>query len=385
MKVLHVGKYYPPFHGGMETFLQALAQAQSTAGQDIRILVHNHLHRTTAITHDRNIRITRVGGLGTLFFTPISPAFRSELKKSISEFRPDVIHLHLPNPSAFWVMTLAEARDIPWIVHWHADVVSSKLDWRVKLAYRFYRPMEQALLKHSHGIIATSPPYLQSSEPLSAWKQKCRIIPLGLAQRDVSQPADKPSLWHPEVLRVLAIGRLTYYKGFEYLIRAAAHAKNIQVVLVGDGEKRSELQRLIDSHKLEEKVKLVGKQTDEQLFQWLTTCDCLCLPSIERTEAFGMVLLEAAQAGKPALVTSVKGSGMSWVIRNHETGLVVPPGDAPALAGAMDYLVRHEAEHREMGLRAGKRFDTMFKIETVEIQAFDLYNDILSNTGSSPR
>ena len=93
----------------------------------------------------------------------------------------------------------------------------------------------------------------------------------------------------------------------------------------------------------------------------------------------------AAQAGKPALVTSVKGSGMSWVIRNHETGLVVPPGDAPALAGAMDYLVRHEAEHREMGLRAGKRFDTMFKIETVEIQAFDLYNDILSNTGSSPR
>ena len=378
MKVLHIGKYYPPFHGGMETFLQSLAQAQSTAGQDVGILVHNHLHRTTTITRDRNIRITRIGSLGTLFFTPISPAFRSELKKSISEFRPDIIHLHLPNPSAFWVMTLAEARDIPWIVHWHADVVSSELDWQVKLAYRFYRPMEQALLKRSHNIIATSPPYLQSSEPLSAWKQKCRIIPLGLAQRDISPPVDKPSLWHPEVLRVLAVGRLTYYKGFEYLIRAVAHVENIQVVLVGDGEKRSELQRLIDSHKLVEKVKLVGKQADEQLFQWLATCDCLCLPSVERTEAFGMVLLEAAQAGKPALVTGVKGSGMSWVIRNHETGLVVPPADVPALAGAMEYLARHQTERREMGLRAGKRFDTMFTIEAVEKQVSDLYNDILS-------
>ncbi|WP_457666880.1 glycosyltransferase, partial [Thiolapillus sp.] len=382
MKVLHVGKYYPPFHGGMETFLQALAQEQSRAGHDIQVLVHNHCNRSTVTNHDQGIRITRVGSLGRVFFTPISPAFRSELKKSISGFLPDIIHLHLPNPSAFWVMTLAAASHIPWLVHWHSDVVSSELDWRVKLAYRFYRPMEQALLKRSRRVVVTSPPYLESSEPLSPWKEKCRVIPLGMAHQKVFPASRTSTPWNLDALKVLAVGRLTYYKGFDYLIRALVPLENIQLVIVGNGERQGDLQCLVEENKLSEKVKLVGKQTDEQLFHWLETCDCLCLPSIERTEAFGMVLLEAAQAGKPAVVTSVEGSGMSWVVKNGTTGLVVPPADAAALAAALEHLDQHKTECKEMGIRAAKRFATMFRIEAIEKQVSDLYDDILSKPSS---
>ncbi len=364
----------------METFLHELARAQVESGLDVRVLVHNHQGRTTTTDQGDDKEIIRVGSFGTLFFTPVSPAFRSRLKQQISQFQPDIVHLHMPNPSAFWVMTVAAAHGIPWVVHWHADVVSSALNWRVKLAYRFYRPMEQSLLKCARRIIVTSPPYLKSSQPLAPWQDKCRVIPLGMKDQPNIPSSGEKNTWNADALRVLAIGRLTYYKGFEYLIRAAGKVDAIQVNLVGDGEKYEELQRLIRSKGLEQKIKLLGKQSGDALSHLLQGCHCLCLPSIERTEAFGMVLLEAARAGKPAVVTDVPGSGMSWVVEEGKTGITVPTGNVEKLAAALQYLATHEAECAEMGKRARKRFDTMFRIETVEKQIFELYKDIAPTT-----
>ena len=364
----------------MEVFLHELTQAQAQAGQDVRVLVHNHQGRATATDQGGDMEIVRVGSLCTLFFTPVSPAFRSRLKQQITWFQPDIIHLHMPNPSALWVMTVAAAHGIPWVVHWHADVVSSALDRRVKLAYRFYRPMEQSLLKRARRVIVTSPPYLKSSQPLAPWRDKCRIIPLGMKDQSNLPSSREENTWHTNVLRVLAIGRLTYYKGFEYLIRAAGKVDAIQVNLVGDGEKYAELQQLIRAKGLEQKVKLLGKQSGDTLSHLLQGCHCLCLPSIERTEAFGMVLLEAARAGKAAVVTDVAGSGMSWVVQDRKTGITVPTGNVEGLATALQYLATHQTACAEMGRRARKRFDTMFRIETIEKQVFELYKDIASNT-----
>lgn len=374
MKILHIGKFYPPFHGGMENFLHDLVQAQVVAGLDVRVLVHNHKNHETIAERDDGVSVIRVGTLGNLFFTPISPAFRSVLKRQLAEYRPDIVHLHMPNPSAFWVMTLASAKKIPWVLHWHADVVSSDLDWRVKAAYQVYRPLEQALLKRASKVIVTSPCYLETSAPLTKWRDKCEVIPLGMGDHRL-EPSGKAGAndWLKAGLRVLAIGRLTYYKGFEYLIRAAAQLESVQINLVGGGEKRRELQQLIESLGLENRVTLLGKQPDGILSGLLQSCDCLCLPSVERTEAFGMVLLEAAQFAKPAVVSDVPGSGMGWVVRDEETGLKVPPADVPALADALRRMGDDKDACGEMGLRARRRFDEMFKIEQVEQRIAYLY------------
>jgi glycosyltransferase involved in cell wall biosynthesis len=374
MKVLHIGKFYPPFHGGMENFLQDLVQAQVAAGLDVRVLVHNHKSHKTLIGLDGRVEIVAAGTLGSVFFTPVSPAFRSVLKRQLAEFRPDIIHIHMPNPSAFWVMTLASAKQIPWLLHWHADVVSSDLDWRVKAAYRFYRPLEQALLKRSSKVIATSPPYLDSSSPLAKWRDKCEVIPLGMGDRRLASSNQLQAHdWDAAGLRVLAIGRLTYYKGFEHLVRAAASLDSVQINLVGSGEKQRELQQLIAAHGLADKVKLLGKQPDGIISRLLQSCDCLCLPSIERTEAFGMVLLEAASFARPAVVSDVPGSGMGWVVREGETGFKVPPADVPALAAALQRMKDATDMRIEMGLKARQRFDEMFRIEQIERQVYDLY------------
>src|SRR5690606_4146956 len=110
--------------------------------------------------------------------------------------------------------------------------------------------------------------------------------------------------------------------------------------------------------------------------------DCLCLPSIERTEAFGLVLLEAMREGRPCVVTDVPGSGMSWVVRHGETGLVTRSGDVDALRAALVQLRDAETLRTAMGDAGRQRFREHFTIPAIARQFVDLYQDVL--TGSKP-
>ena len=94
----------------------------------------------------------RVPVQATLIYAPIAIGFRSALKKAIKEIRPDVLHMHMPNNSVFWALTLPQARAVPWVVHWQSDVVASSIRRAVKLAYGLYRPFEQAVLRRAERI-----------------------------------------------------------------------------------------------------------------------------------------------------------------------------------------------------------------------------------------
>ena len=124
--------------------------------------------------------VRRVPSYGTLLYAPLSPGFPAALRRQIRDFKPDLLHLHLPNTSAFWVLAMGCARQVRWVIHWHSDVVPSNIDGRMSIAYRFYRPFEQAVLNRAASVAATSDRYLASSEPLIRWRHKCVVIPLGL-------------------------------------------------------------------------------------------------------------------------------------------------------------------------------------------------------------
>ncbi len=123
----------------------------------------------------------------------------------------------------------------------------------------------------------------------------------------------------------------------------------------------------------------MGKQSDSAVSRLLQSCDCLCLPSIERTEAFGMVLLEAAQFAKPVVVSDVPGSGMGWVVKDGETGLKVRPADVAALADALRRMADDKDRREEMGRCARQRFDKIFKIEQVESQIAEVYDNCVTD------
>ena len=176
----------------------------------------------------------------------------------------------------------------------------------------------------------------------------------------------------------MAIGRLTYYKGHDVLIRAAANLENSRVLIVGTGEHRERLTALIQSAGLGERVRLPGFQPEADLNALLASCDVLCLPSLERTEAFGLVLLEAMRFGKPVVVSDIPGSGAGWVTRQAGHGLLVPPGDAAALAAALCVL-QHDPDRRQTLGRAGAAaLREQFGIEPVAAAVAALYRRVLA-------
>lgn len=384
-RILHVGKFFPPFSGGIENFMADLLEFTANAGCETAAIVHHHqaglpFRKESIKAGDNCFALYRVPTLGRLLFTPISPRYWYYLQSVIRDFSPDLIHVHVPNVSAFWLIALKACRDIPIVVHWHADVVASGHHPGLAMAYRMYRPFEQKLLGKARAIIVTSGAYLNSSDSLISWRAKCHVIPLGLGPAG-SPPPHRQQVWgNSQEFKVLCVGRLTYYKGHEHLIRAAAGVPGAKVLIVGKGERQGRLRNLIHKLNLGDRVMLFGQASGEQLNDFLHSCDCFCLPSIERTEAFGLVLLEAMRAGKPCIVTDVEGSGMSWVVQDGRTGLVVPAEQAESLREALLLLQREKAMRLAMGDAGRRRFHEYFIIEQIGKAILELYESLHAAT-----
>ena len=389
MKILHVGKYFPPFRGGMETFQRDLMSAQLRQGLAPSGLVHSSERRWRSVrqdypTRDGTLPLWRAAVWLTLVFTPISPGFGLLLRQLLRREQPDVLHLHLPNVSAFWALLLPRARRIPWVVQWQTDVIPSEHSLGLRLLYPLYRPFERALLKRACRIIVSSPPYLESSPTLGEFRDKCRVIPLGLDPDMLpAAPRSAPPGAVTGELRVLAIGRLTYYKGFQYLLQAAAELPGLQLRLVGSGEEERSLRKLAGELGLGSRVRFLGRLDDAELAAEFAAADCLSLPSIERTESFGLVLLEAMHHGLATVVATPAGSGVGWVVEHGLTGLCVAPQDSGALAAALRQLADDHAMLRSLGASGKCKFDGQFHIERCAEHILALYREILTDRASS--
>lgn len=376
MRILHVGKYYAPQRGGIERYTQALAEACVSEGDAVAALVHQPpgcwrgARETLA-----GVEVRRVGCIAAPVYTPLSPAFPFELARALREFRPDLLHLHFPNPSCFAALANPAARRLPWIVHWHADVPPDSPDWRLRTFYRAYRPFEQATLRRAQAIIATSQPYLDASAALCAWHGKTHVVPLGVdaAVTGTRDPARWPA---GDGLRLLAVGRLGHYKGFDVLIDTLALRARDRLLLVGDGECADELRERVRLRGVEERVRFTGEIDDARLASAYASADVFVLPSLDRSEAFGLVLLEAMRAALPVVASAIPGSGVGSVVANGETGWLAPPGDAGALAASLDKL-DDEAARARFGRLGRERWQNLFTLERSVWETRRIYGAVL--------
>ena len=382
MRILHIGKYYPPFSGGIENFLQDLLSSHVNSGLEVAAVVHNHDSSVTRtiIEKRENVLVYRVPCLGKLLYAPVSPLFPFVLIKAIKEFKPDIIHLHMPNTSCFWILFLPAIKKIPFIIHWHSDVVQSAIDTGLKYAYPFYKPFEQKLLKRSAAVIATSRSYLETSLALKNWNHKTTIIPLGIKNKRIHVPEDikdwAQKVWGDYQIRLLSVGRLTYYKGHDRLIKAIARIPEAKAIIVGKGELMKKLKSTISHHGIDKQVTLIGHLEEERLEALLSSAHCLVLPSIERTEAFGIILLEAMRAGKPSIIFNIKGSGTSWVVKDRITGFHVPLDNEVQLINAINTIAANPELRKHMGKNARERFKTKFQIDQIGNSVIKLYKKI---------
>ena len=387
-RVLHLGKFFPPYRGGMETFLRSFVTAQQREGLTVSTLVHSSENRFFSQNErvewrGQQLCLDQVARWFTVAFTPISPSYMLRLARAIRKFKPDVLHIHMPNPSAFFCLLLPSARRLPWVVHWHADVISSPHSAKLRLLYQLYRFPERALLRRARRIVATSPPYLQSSKPLMNWQHKCAVVPLGIEDVNDDESSGLNSNLAAvdsktsDVISVLAVGRLTYYKGFSDLLHAMRLLPETRLTLVGDGDFREQLKALAKELCLGDRVQFIHSCSDEELADHYASCDILCMSSIERTEAFGIVLLEAMRARVPCVVTDVKGSGMRWVVDSPHAGLAARVGDAKALARKISLLSGDPSLRKRLGEYGRQRFREQFTVERCAERMNPVYREAL--------
>jgi glycosyltransferase involved in cell wall biosynthesis len=172
----------------------------------------------------------------------------------------------------------------------------------------------------------------------------------------------------PEALVVGSVGWLTDIKGHEYLIEAAAMLKpdfpSLHLVIVGSGDRRNALLRLAESSGLRDAVHLLGHRDDIEIC--LAGMDLFVLPSLN--EGMGRALIEAMAAGLPVIASRV--GGIPAVIRHQQTGLLVPPGDAGALAKAMRRCLDRPGWAKQLGVAASRSVDSRYgsvsMIHTIE-------------------
>jgi len=374
MRILHIYKdYYPPIVGGMEMSMALLCR-EMRARAEIEALVCSRSVRSRVRTVD-NVRVREVGELGRALSAPLAPLFPLFLRRA----RYDILHFHLPNPTAVMSYLLARPPGRV-VVHYHSDIV------RQAFALRLYAPFLRKLLKLAQTIIVTSPNYLDTSDHLRPFRDKCRVIPLGIDLSELElRGVEKDGV---QALRekyggpfVLFVGVLRYYKGVQYLIEAM-HQVDCQLVVVGDGPERPGLERMAEAAGLDHKVHFAGQIAQRELVKHFHACEMFVFPGSHRSEAYGLSLVQALACGKPAVSTRL-GTGTSFVNIDGETGLVVEPRDPAALANAINNLLNDAPLCRRFGAQASERARTLFSKEKMVSDMWALYQELLSTPATT--
>ena len=374
MRIVHIYKdSYPPVTGGVEISIYRLVEGCRDVCGDVSVLVAGRRLRTEQ-SEVEGIPVTRVGQWGRFLSTPLAPTFPLWLARTPA----DILHYHLPHPTA--VMSHLIARPAGKVVaHYHSDIV------RQARLMPLFRPFLFRFLERSDRIIVTSPNYLETSLVLRRFRDKCCIVPLGVPlNRYVLTPEMEDQA---QVIRrrygmrlVLFVGILRYYKGVQYLLEAMRHVAGT-LLIVGDGPLLGDLMRQAAGLPHRERIHFLGQVED--VVPYYYAADVFCLPSIYRSEAFGIVLTEAAAAGLPLVSTEI-GTGTSFVNLHEVTGLVVPPADPQALADALSGLLDNANLRLRYGEAARHRARKEFSQERMVQGVLAVYEEVLGQRFDLP-
>ena len=369
MRVLHFYKtYYPDSVGGIEQVIRQLCVGTTRLGVTNTVLSLSRQKDLAPITFDGHV-VHRV----PLNFEIASNACSLQALGALSRMAADadVVHYHFPWPFMDLAHFMARV-DKPTVVSYHSDIV------RQKRWLRLYQPLKHRFLDSVDTIVAASPNYLASSSVLQRYRDKARVITYGLDKS--TYPNVEPcrlAHWRAKVgpKFFLFVGVLRYYKGLHILLEAA-QGLDYPIVIVGTGPEEAALKEQAARLGLKHLV-FTGALDEDDKAALLNLCYGLVFPSHLRSEAFGISLLEGAMYGKPMISCEI-GTGTTYINKDGETGLAVPPSDPAALRAAMQTLWNDTELARRMGVRAEARYHELFTSEQMAASYTDLYKELVA-------
>lgn len=374
MRILQFTKFYPPVWGGIEAVTYELTEGINDAGHKCDVLCANTKLHYQKDSYNKNYHVIRAASFGRLFSTSLSPQLIFIFNKIKNDY--DIIHVHFPDPLTALALYLCKPK-AKIVIHWHSDIIKQKL------LFKFFAPLQKWILKRADSIIGTSPKYINDSEQLKDFRNKCIAIPIGISPKNFGGGEELYSKLKNQFANkkiVFALGRQVYYKGFEFLIKAIPGLnENICVIIGGSGPEYKNYQKLIADLDLGERVFMTGEISNSDLATYFKISDLFCFPSTEPSEAFGVVQLEAMSFGKPVIATNIPCSGVSWVNADDISGYNVTPKDPISLAEKINFVLANQQIYDRLSAGALKRFNDYFRAETMINSVINLYRELLTN------
>jgi glycosyltransferase involved in cell wall biosynthesis len=373
LRVLLFGRYADAEFGGIERHVRSLVEALRDDVQYVNLVEGRGLDAgppwECPVVHTRSLAV--------IASQPLCPGMPFTVRRLQREHAFQIAHLHLPDPMSH-LAALALPASVRFVLTWHSDIVKQRR------LLQFYKPFLERLIARSAAVIAPTPAHFQSMPQLGALvpEGKRAVVPFGFDLRPFAAPHPKARELRASfgAKSVFALGRHVYYKGFEYLVRAMAQVPGAVLVLGGSGPLTDSLKAIAASAGVAERVRFVGRIAEPDLPAYYQACDVFCLPSVEPSEAFGIVQVEAMAAGKPVVCTQL-GNGVNWVNPPDVAGLTVPPRDARALAQALRNLLSDDALRAQLGASAAKRAAEQFSLRALRDGTLAVYRRALLGAG----
>ena len=377
VRIAQVSPWFSPHFGGVESHVRSLSRELARRGHEVTVVTSQHDRTLSAEETVDGFRVIRVRPRFIFMQTPITPRMRGSLRA----LSADVVHAHSPPPLAsHYAGAVASERGIPYVVTYHCDVeLPSAFGSVVESIYR--RSLGADTLRNANQVIVTTRTYAATSRAI--WRYNPSVIPNAVDHRrfrpDVDGSAVRSKLRiPPEVPIVLLVGRIVPHKGVEHFVEAARYVPDAWFLVAGGGSSLDAMKRLALSMGVADRVRFLGRISDDRLPEVYAACDVFVLPSVSRLEAFGIVALEAMSTGKPVIVADIP--GVREIIEDGRDGLLTDPVNPRDLAEKIRRLLSEPKARQTMGARGREKVLESFSIERVTDRIEAVYRAILDGS-----
>jgi rhamnosyl/mannosyltransferase len=377
LKICHIGKYYFPATGGIESHVQTLAHAQAAMGHTVRVMCVNHVPGRTHTEWDSSIAVTRFRRFATVAKFDVC----ADVVRSLQEVDADILHMHTPNPSMVVMLMFARPR-VPLVVTHHSDVVAQRLRGAM------FGPVETQFYGRARRVFATSPMYVPGSSILRSCGHKLEVLPLGIELKPFLEPSPGVIAQSEQIKRQtpgpiwLSVGRLIYYKAMLHAVRALVHAPGTLIV-IGEGPDRDAILREAGILGVSQRVVLKGRLSQVELLAHYHAATALWFPSNARSEAFGLVQVEAMASSCPVINCGIPHSGVPWVSPNEVSGLTAPIDNPRAFAELAVWMSRDPLLRQRLASQARQRAIDLFDHRTMARKTVQVYRNVLTEIAAA--
>ena len=368
IRITHVARFAYPHIGGIEAVISQINESLQNEEFEKEVYCSSNTEKSSI---ENGVKYNRFKYLFNFAANSISP----QLFFGMIGLKTDIIHFHMPviQNVVIWAILyhLGILRYKKMFITYHGSIVGYE---------KYMKPfwgLYKYFYKKADKIHVLSPNVIESDSILTPHKNKCEIIPYGidtnieLYQDEVQKIKEQ----HPNRKIILCCGRLVKFKGFQYVIEAMKNVENSVLLIMGNGPLMESFELYIEENNLKDRVKLLGSISDKKQKEiYYQACDIFVLSSIQTSESFGIVQLEAMKYGKPVINTNL-GTGVNYVSVDKETGLTVEPENVGQLTNAINELFNNNELRLQYGRNARQRVDELFSISKITNEYIDLYKE----------